>query len=487
MPFNDKLKVSQRKENQPSDVKPSGRILYTSSKAVLQKVRMHPQSMTPSDALALHRTMGNRAVGQLIRESCGINDNQKPMQRKQSAVVQTETEKSEDVEQVQLKKENNTGLPDALKAGVEDLSGIDMSGVKVHYNSDKPSQLGALAYTQGTDIHVAPGEERHLPHEAWHVVQQAQGRVNPTMQLKGMAVNDDAGLEQEADEMGARAIQAKAADNRKAAPVENRSANQCQIVQKMLAWDSKNNLLFKNGRLDFQYDLQQAMPVKSGQHRCHTIGYEIICNGVKDPINACLRAGKDVALGALDGLLEAVYPNGSKTRLGTSHNLQVVAQKYYKQAQTAIANISTAIATGSPKVVDYANDLIDALNNSPDNLRPGDGSTNSSIQEALDLVPGSVETLQADTLVCYGKVDKKTIKLPDKLEVIRAGDALQEQQLETLLTKTYSESGQVWIFSSGKQLQSSDYINMTSATMTKTNPQHFAIKLSNGVYLLFDW
>ena len=58
-----------------------------------------------------------------------------------------------------------------------------------------------MAYTQGTNIHVAPGQEKHLPHEAWHVVQQAQGRVKPTMQLKGIQMNDDVGLEREADEM----------------------------------------------------------------------------------------------------------------------------------------------------------------------------------------------------------------------------------------------------------------------------------------------
>jgi hypothetical protein len=100
---------------------------------------------------------------------------------------------------------NNTGLPDQLKSGIESLSGMSMDHVKVHYNSSQPAQLNALAYAQGSDIHVAPGQEQHLPHEAWHVVQQAQGRVRPTMQMKeGIPVNDDAGLETEADVMGRR-------------------------------------------------------------------------------------------------------------------------------------------------------------------------------------------------------------------------------------------------------------------------------------------
>lgn len=104
-------------------------------------------------------------------------------------------------------KPNNTGLPNQLKSGIESLSGMSMDGVKVHYNSDKPTQLNAHAYAQGTDIHVAPGQEQHLPHEAWHVVQQAQGRVQPTTQMKGTSVNDDVGLETEADVMGAKAQQ----------------------------------------------------------------------------------------------------------------------------------------------------------------------------------------------------------------------------------------------------------------------------------------
>ncbi len=106
-------------------------------------------------------------------------------------------------------KPNNTGLPDNLKVGVESLSGLSLDNVKVHYNSSKPAQLNAHAYAQGTDIHLGPGQEQHLPHEAWHVVQQAQGRVRPTVQMKdGVSVNDDRGLEAEADLMGARAVSA---------------------------------------------------------------------------------------------------------------------------------------------------------------------------------------------------------------------------------------------------------------------------------------
>ena len=101
---------------------------------------------------------------------------------------------------------NRTGLPDALKAGVEHLSGHALDDVRVHYNSAQPAAMHAHAFAQGTDIHLAPGQHQHLPHEAWHVAQQKQGRVRPTTQLKGISINDDSSLEQEADQMGQRAL-----------------------------------------------------------------------------------------------------------------------------------------------------------------------------------------------------------------------------------------------------------------------------------------
>lgn len=139
-------------------------------------------------------------------EKDAINrSNLKPFQLKHN---ETPPEKSSQTTQLKPFKPNHTGLPNQLKSGIENLSGYSMDDVKVHYNSDKPAQLNAHAYAQGTDIHVASGQEKHLPHEAWHVVQQKQGRVKPTMQMKGnVSINDDKGLEKEADVMGAKALE----------------------------------------------------------------------------------------------------------------------------------------------------------------------------------------------------------------------------------------------------------------------------------------
>lgn len=126
---------------------------------------------------------------------------------------------------------DRTGLPDQLKSGVESISGMSLDNVRVHYNSAQPAQLNALAYAQGSDIHVAPGQEKHLPHEAWHIVQQAQGRVRPTLQMRGsVPVNDDAGLEHEADVMGAKALQMRV-DSRQARPGVNSPRRKADVAQ----------------------------------------------------------------------------------------------------------------------------------------------------------------------------------------------------------------------------------------------------------------
>jgi hypothetical protein len=128
------------------------------------------------------------------------------------------------------RKENNTGLPDNLKSGVESLSGQSMDDVKVHYNSSEPANVQAHAYAQGSDIHVGPGQEQHLPHEAWHVAQQKQGRVQPTTEVNGMPVNDSPALEAEADNMGAKATQMVAKDSD--APLQKKALSSSAPVQR---------------------------------------------------------------------------------------------------------------------------------------------------------------------------------------------------------------------------------------------------------------
>lgn len=103
------------------------------------------------------------------------------------------------------------GLPRDLRARLEGLSGFSLADVRVHRGSSEPERMDAFAFTQGSAIHLGAGQEEYLAHEAWHVVQQKQGRVPVTGEASGRPLNHSLALESEADDMGARAHSAKPA------------------------------------------------------------------------------------------------------------------------------------------------------------------------------------------------------------------------------------------------------------------------------------
>jgi hypothetical protein len=190
--------------------------------------RAHPAGIDPRELRALQATRGNRYVNRLLDPPAAA-----PLQARRATQRAAE-------EPRRARSESRLAAP--LRAGIERLSGIAMDDVKVHYNSPAPARLSALAYTQGSDIHVAPGQEEHLPHEAWHVVQQKQGRVAPTVQSRGVSLNDDASLEREADVMGARAARHAAAGSAAArpvtsarAPLQLRATGPGGVVQRVVA------------------------------------------------------------------------------------------------------------------------------------------------------------------------------------------------------------------------------------------------------------
>lgn len=106
-------------------------------------------------------------------------------------------------QQNHVNKPNLTGIPTQMKLDFERRSGLSFDDVRVHYNSDKPAQLQALAYTQGTQVYVGPGQERYLPHELGHVIQQKAGVVRPTKIQNGSRINDSLKLEKMADQITA--------------------------------------------------------------------------------------------------------------------------------------------------------------------------------------------------------------------------------------------------------------------------------------------
>jgi len=217
--------------------------------AIVQRARKFPDQISSQEGHRLQRAIGNQATRQLFA---------KATPRKTQANNTTTRSTTESLQQLlstrliqfksanaasngeetdgSSKTDNKTGLPDHQKDAIENLSGYSMDDVQVHFNSSKPAQIQAHAYAQGTNIHLGPGKEKYLPHEAWHVVQQKQGRVKPTLQLKKVNINDETHLEAEADRMSRRITrfskeeQGANRDNQVSSPLSKSSQTTVQRV-----------------------------------------------------------------------------------------------------------------------------------------------------------------------------------------------------------------------------------------------------------------
>ncbi|MBD2692097.1 DUF4157 domain-containing protein [Anabaena catenula FACHB-362] len=114
---------------------------------------------------------------------------------------------------------SGNSIPGGVRAKMENSFGTSFSDVNIHTDSIQAKSIGALAYTQGSNIHFAPGQynpqspsgQSLLGHELTHVVQQRAGRVAVPTQSKGAPINADPSLENEADQMGAKAARGEVA------------------------------------------------------------------------------------------------------------------------------------------------------------------------------------------------------------------------------------------------------------------------------------
>jgi hypothetical protein len=243
------------------------------------------------------------------------------------------------------RKENTTGLPDDLKSGIENLSGYSMDDVKVHRNSDKPKQLQAHAYAQGTEIHLGSGQEKHLPHEAWHVVQQKQGRVKPTTQLAGGAqINDNDSLENEATKMG-----------NKASTQVNSNGKTAQR-QSIIDTSSRNSISIQ---LDPESDPTELKDIDAG-----------VAESTNDIVDfsvgsGLLAAGNDKIFGGEDkktGDWDAKTPGGETGAQNAMAATDLAASAAGFAMQTFKLMQAGAKAADSGDPVDYADATVEGLN-----------------------------------------------------------------------------------------------------------------------------
>jgi hypothetical protein len=202
--------AAQRLDRRATAAGPSGAADAGASSALSEAARRANAGPHASSLAALKALVAQRACADCdtVRRTMGGGA---PVQRAKDGNGALPIQRADDEDgalPLQRAGDEDGGLPRELRAGLEHLSGRDLSGVRVNYDSPRPAQLNAHAVAQGPVIDVGPGKEEHLAHEGWHAVQQMQNRVRPTMDLGGTPVNDDPALEREADVMGARALAA---------------------------------------------------------------------------------------------------------------------------------------------------------------------------------------------------------------------------------------------------------------------------------------
>lgn len=238
-------------------------------------------------------------------------------------------------------------LPGALQSGIRALSGLDVSDVTVHRNSAAPAQVNALAFAQGREIHLAPGQENHLPHEAWHVVQQAQGRVQSTSQVGTVAINDNSTLEREADAMGQRAMHiSPSASGAPTVDGHDATARQAGATAKVMQLIATQITLQANGRIDQVIIRGRPARVFSNSMGDHTTAFVVHQEGLNIALQDCTI---EEAIDKIETLMNALrdlpgYPAMQIDEFGKPHTS--IGQRFSLE-QSALAE-SLAQAKDSP-------------------------------------------------------------------------------------------------------------------------------------------
>jgi len=184
-----------------------------------------PRAPVPGSGLAashdqllqLHKQVGNRAVARMVSEPAAEQPLDPPVstvQRSRADAPAVGLEGGEAGDQIEARLAANKGggrpLPERTRAQMERGIGADFSSVRVHTGSESQMlnrQLGAQAFTHGSDIFMAEGKfapgssdgQRLLAHELTHVVQQGASPVRrqPELAEPGLEPNVGEALEPE--------------------------------------------------------------------------------------------------------------------------------------------------------------------------------------------------------------------------------------------------------------------------------------------------
>lgn len=207
---------------------------------------------------------------------------------------------------------NNTGLPDKLKSGIENLSGMNMDHVRVHYNSDK------------------------------------------TMQMKKQ-VNDDVGLETEVDLMGAKVNHlSNAKDSRVLENDHINSISNTQLPLQLVTAINHDSTTFNaegRGKGDFtvatgmQAVLDPSDPVRgSAASGKATPNLDAICELFSPRLQQVHLLNAD--LGGF-GVYENLYPMTAKANRDHYNDIEIPVKNSFFKASKNLNSMQTPQNEGS--------------------------------------------------------------------------------------------------------------------------------------------
>lgn len=205
---------------------------YDTARKPQQTEAKAPEKLTALHShplVTLQSRAGNQAVARMVQRHGAESDE---VQMKHDPAIQREEEAEAEDEELQMKHDpapqvgleggpvggdiegringmrgGGTSVPDGIRSQMEEATGADLSGVRVHQDRESDTlnrQLTAKAFTTGNDIFLrsdaSAGDSRLMGHELAHVVQQSSGRTaSGGNGMSAGAANDP--LEHEADQL----------------------------------------------------------------------------------------------------------------------------------------------------------------------------------------------------------------------------------------------------------------------------------------------
>jgi hypothetical protein len=224
-----------------------------------------PARVTLHPVLRLQRMVGNQAVHNMLRVGgVGLQNREHetviqafanirlflPVQRK-AVLLSPLQEESQLQSRIQAARSNGRRLDQQVQQRLEQGTGLDLSNVRVHTDTeaDRLSRaVNAMAFTTGSDIFFRSGtynphamQGYHtLAHEVTHVVQQAAGPVSATHTIAGISISDHNDRFEQAAEANAARLAALPGEKnatprpKQPAPIHRSAASQPRVLQRLV-------------------------------------------------------------------------------------------------------------------------------------------------------------------------------------------------------------------------------------------------------------